>query len=147
MTYKTIWELIMSSFYDNLTQWVELQKKVREWFESVNKMAESGDRLELILYTRIAFQHMIRTLKAFDNWLQDPFVISNMPKEELKHVWDTVFKILLELIDLDIEHTSKFKDHIYALEKQGKLNPLLYEFLGASLRKRRSEQEELSLSM
>ncbi|MCI4437471.1 MAG: DUF2153 family protein, partial [Ignisphaera sp.] len=43
----------MSSFYDNLTQWVELQKKVKEWFESVNKMAESGDRLELILYTRI----------------------------------------------------------------------------------------------
>ncbi|MEL9939470.1 MAG: DUF2153 family protein [Ignisphaera sp.] len=137
----------MSSMYDSLTQWIEMQKKVKEWFGNVNENAKKGDRLELILYTRMAFQHMIRTLKAFDNWLQDPFIISNMPKEELEFVWTTVYNILQQLIDLDIKHTSEFRDYISKLEKEGKLNPLLLELFSDSGRRRRGEREGISLSI
>jgi|UniRef100_A0A7J2U070 hypothetical protein len=138
----------MSTLYDSLTQWIEMQKKVREWFSNVNENVKKGDRLELILYTRMAFQHMIRTLKAFDSWLQDPFIISNMPKEELEYVWITAYSILLQLIDLDVKHTSEFRDYITKLEKEGKLSPLLLELFGESSgRRRRGEREGVSLSI
>ena len=138
----------MSSLYDSLTQWIEMQKKVKAWFDSVNESVKKGDRLELILYTRLAFQHMIRTLKAFDNWLQDPFIISNMPKEELEYVWSKVYSILQQLIDLDIKHTSEFRDYIVKLEKEGKLNPLLFELFGeGGGHRKREDREGVSLSM
>jgi hypothetical protein len=128
----------MSTLYESLTQWIEMQKKVKEWFSSVNENAKKGDRLELILYTRMAFQHMIRTLKAFDSWLQDPFIISNI----------TVYNILLQLIDLDVKHTSEFRDYISKLEKEGKLSPILLELFGESSgRRRRGEREGVSLSI
>ncbi|MDK6029298.1 DUF2153 family protein [Ignisphaera sp. 4213-co] len=138
----------MSSMYDSLTQWIEMQKKVKQWFSNVNDNAKKGDRLELILYTRMAFQHMIRTLRAFDNWLQDPFIISNMPKEELEFVWTTIYNILQQLIDLDIKHTSEFRDYIAKLEKEGKLSPLLLELFGEGIgQRRRGERERVSLSI
>lgn len=137
----------MSSMYESLTRWVELQKKAKEWFDSIYEAVKSGDRLDLILYIRMAFQHMIKTLKAFDSWLQDPLIISNMPRDELEYVWEKVYKILEQLIELDIKHTSGFRDHIVRLEKEGKLNPLLMELLGGERRRRGGEKEGVTLSI
>lgn len=136
----------MSSLYDSLTRWVEMQKKVKEWFDNIYDNVKKGDRLELILYTRIAFQHIMRTIKAFDNWLQDPFIISNIPKEELEAVWETAHGLLKQLIELDIKHTSNVRDHLIKLEKEGKINPLLMDLVGESPR-RREERERVTLSI
>ena len=68
---------------------------------------------------------MMRTISAFDQWLQEPFVVSHMPKEMLLDVWSTVKKILYELLELDIRHTSGFKNYVEKLAKEGKLNPIL----------------------
>jgi hypothetical protein len=136
----------MSSLYDSLTRWVEMQKKVKEWFDNIYDNVKKGDRLELILYTRIAFQHIMRTLKAFDNWLQDPFIISNIPREELEAVWETAHGLLKQLIELDIKHTSNVRDHLIKLEKEGRINPLLMDLVGESPR-RREERERVTLSI
>jgi hypothetical protein len=136
----------MSSLYDSLTRWVEMQKKVKEWFDNIYDNVKKGDRLELILYTRIAFQHIMRTIKAFDNWLQDPFIISNIPREELEAVWETAHGLLKQLIELDIKHTSNVRDHLIKLEKEGKINPLLMDLVGESPR-RREERERVTLSI
>ncbi|MCC6017097.1 MAG: DUF2153 domain-containing protein [Desulfurococcaceae archaeon] len=136
----------MSSLYDSLTRWVEMQKKVKEWFDNIYDNVKKGDRLELILYTRIAFQHIMRTIKAFDNWLQDPFIISNIPREELEAVWETAHGLLKQLIELDIKHTSNVRDHLIKLEKEGRINPLLMDLVGESPR-RREERERVTLSI
>jgi len=113
------------SFYENLTHWVEMQKKTKEAFANMYDRVLHGDRLDLVIATRAAFQHMIRTLKAFDNWLQDPFIIGHMPREYLEEVWKTAFSMLQQLLDLDIKHTAAFRDYIEKLQKEGKLNPIV----------------------
>ena len=109
----------------NLEAWVKKQKEVLESFKKAEERLREADRLDLIVLSRAAFQHMIRTLSAFDQWLQEPFVVSHMPKEMLIDVWDTIRKILYELLELDIRHTSGFKVYVEKLAKEGKLNPIL----------------------
>ena len=132
-------------FLENLTQWVEMQKRAKNAFQSVYEKVKKGDRLDLILATRAAFQHMIKTLRAFDNWLQDPLIISHMPREYLEEVWDITYKLLLTLLDLDIKHTSSFRDYLEKLQKEGRLNPIAMAGLGSS--RESSEREEITLSM
>jgi len=136
----------MNSFYDNLAQWVEMQKKTKAMFEHMYEEIRKGDRLDLILATRAAFQHMIKTLKAFDNWLQDPMIISHMPREYLEEVWETTYRLLQLLLELDIKHTSAFREHLEKLEREGKLNPILASGIISS-GKRRGSREEITLSM
>lgn len=136
----------MSSLYESLTRWIEMQKKIKEWFDNLYEDVKKGDRLELILYIRMAFQHIMRTIKAFDNWLQDPFIISNIPREELEAVWKTTYGLLQQLIELDVKHTTNVRDHLVKLEKEGRINPLLMEVLGEGPR-RREERERVTLSI
>jgi len=135
------------TFYENLTHWVEMQKKAKNAFQSMYEKVKKGDRLDLIIATRAAFQHMIKTLKAFDNWLQDPMIISHMPREYLEEVWDVTYKLLLSLLDLDIKHTSSFRDYLEKLQKEGKLNPLVAAGLQPSTPREHREREEITLSM
>ncbi len=113
------------TFLPNLDAWVRKQKEVLASFKKAEEKLKEADRLDLIVLSRAAFQHMIRTLSAFDQWLQEPFVISHMPKEMLLDVWETVRKLLYELLELDIRHTSGFKEYVEKLAKEGKLNPIL----------------------
>ena len=114
------------SFASHLTEWVKLQKTLLETVKKLNDSIKKGDRLTLIIATRTAFQHIMRTIKAFDQWLQDPFIIEHMPREMLEEVWSTVYEIFTKLLELDIKHTSSFRDHILKLAKEEKLNPLLW---------------------
>jgi hypothetical protein len=115
-------------FLGNLDEWVNMQKKTSDLFRSIDheikKKGESLDRLELILATRAAFQHMSRTIKAFDQWLQDPLILANLSKESLLEVWNATYKMLQELLELDIKHTSMFRDYAEKMLKEGKVNPL-----------------------
>ncbi len=113
-------------FYEHLSEWVKMQKRVLETIEKVSEELKDADRLSLIIATRTAFQHIMRTIKAFDQWLQDPFVINHMPREMILEVQEKVWKILKEILELDIKHTSEFRDHINKLAREGKLSPLLW---------------------
>jgi len=113
------------SFLRNLDEWVRNQRKVLEIFREFEKEIETSDRLNLIVATRAAFQHMIRTIKAFDNWLQDPVIISHLPREMLVEVWRVMYQVLERLLEIDIKHTSEVRSLLEELAKQGKLNPLV----------------------
>jgi len=115
---------IDTSFLQNLEEWVKMQKSVLETFREVGKNMDGSDRLELVLATRAAFQHMSRTIKAFDQWLQDPVIISHLTREMLLEVWNTVFKLFEDLVQLDIKHTSEVREYLEKLAKEGKFNPL-----------------------
>ena len=127
-------------FEEHLARWVQMQKRVLDSIDKVESQLKSGDRLDLILATRVAFQHIIRTVQAFDKWLQDPFIIGHMPREMIEEVQRRTWKILKELLELDISHTSQFAELIDKLARQGKLNPLLYT-------REKGEQESPRLSI
>jgi hypothetical protein len=113
------------AFTSNLDQWVEAQKLVLSSVLRVEGQLRDADRLELILASRMAFRHMIRTLEAFDRWLQDPFIVGHMPREMLEDVQRKAWDLLKQLLELDINHTSQFKEYFAKLAKEGRLNPLL----------------------
>jgi hypothetical protein len=114
----------MSGFYDNLEAWVKRQKETKELFMKAEKNYEEADRLTLITLSRLAFQHMERTIEAFDNWLKDPMITTHMPREMLIELWSQLRDIFYKLIDLDITHTSEFADHLKKLEDAESINPL-----------------------
>ncbi|AEB95949.1 MAG: DUF2153 domain-containing protein [Metallosphaera sp.] len=116
------------SFISNLDEWIKMQKNLLATIKEMEKKEEGTleDRLDLILASRLAFQHMMRTLKAFDQWLQDPMIIKHMPKEMLEDVKKTSWLILQQLLELDVRHTSQAKELITKLGKEGKLDPLIW---------------------
>jgi len=127
----------ISEFLASLDRWVQLQKVVLENFKNIDEKVRSSDRLDIIIHTRIAFNHMIKTLKAFDDWLQDPFISSNIPREVLLDVWSTTIEILEKLLELDIRHTSQVRDIIDDSFKRGQVNPII-----AQLKDLAREREE-----
>lgn len=109
------------SSLSTLSEWVDMQRKAVELFKQVNDSVGTSDRLTLVLVTRQAFQHMIRTLKAFDQWLNDPFILNYVTKDMLIDVWSTTYKLLNELIELDIRHTLMVKEIAEKMIKEGKI--------------------------
>lgn len=114
----------MDGFFENLEAWVKRQDAVKEMFKKAELNYENLDRLALITLSRAAFQHINKTIEAFDQWLKDPMIASHMPREMLVELWSKLRVILYELIDLDIEHTSKFSEHLKKLMEDNALNPL-----------------------
>ncbi|WP_042666918.1 DUF2153 domain-containing protein [Desulfurococcus amylolyticus] len=114
----------MDGFFSNLESWVKRQNMVKEMFEKAEQNYKELDRLALITLSRLAFQHMGKTIEAFDQWLKDPMITSHMPREMLIELWSKLRIILYELIELDIEHTSKFSEHLRKLAEENALNPL-----------------------
>jgi len=113
------------AFLKQLDEWVKMQRKVLETFRETKSKVDEGDRLELIVATRAAFQHMMRTIKAFDNWLQDPVIIAHVPRDMLLEVWNVMYRVLEELLEIDIKHTSDVRDLLEQLAREGKINPLV----------------------
>ncbi len=112
-------------FMGNLDEWVEMQRRMLKALEDMDEKLRGADRLELIVASRAIFQHLIRTLKAFDQWLQDPVITSHMPREMLVDVWSTMLEAAKLVLELDIRHTSGFKEHFEKLAREGKLSPLV----------------------
>ncbi len=112
-------------FSASLERWVMLQKKLLETVDQAKDRVGEYDRLELILSIRTLFQNMMRTLKAFDTWLQDPFITSQMPREYLQYVWSETYKSFRTLVELDIKHTSDMAKLIRENISKGTVNPLV----------------------
>ncbi|MEL9929467.1 MAG: DUF2153 family protein [Sulfolobales archaeon] len=116
----------------NLDEWVKMQKRTLDAFKQLNEeIAAGGDRLQIVLATRAVFQHMIRTLRAFDQWLQDPVILSSLDKPSLEQVWKATYDIAVKLIELDITHTSSFRELAAGMLKEGKITPLMSLRLGS----------------
>jgi hypothetical protein len=115
----------ISEFASSLEKWVRMQEAILKMFENSEEDIANSDRLEIINSTRIAFNHMIRTLKAFDQWLQDPFIATHIPRELLVEVWRETVRALRILLQLDIKHTSEVRQLITEKYYKGTLNPIV----------------------
>ncbi len=128
-------------FVANLTNWVEAQKSFLNSAMLIEKQLEKADRLELVLATRAAFAHIVKTVEAFDKWLQDPFIVGHMTRDMLIEIQKSVWEILKRLLELDIKHTSEFRDLILKLAEKGQLHPLLF-----TPRERPAREDRFSIS-
>jgi hypothetical protein len=99
-------------FLANTHAWVESQKKLLELAKQSLENLKDADRLTLLTASKTACYHISRTIKGFDNWLNNPAITTVMPKEMLKEVQEKLWKIMLEIIEFDIKHTSQFLDYI-----------------------------------
>ena len=97
-------------FIRSMSEWVEEQKVLLK----LAKKAEfkDADRLTLMLAARTACNHIMRTIKGFDNWLQNPAIVSVMPEEMLREVQSKLWDIMLRLIEFDVKHTSEFVEYV-----------------------------------
>ena len=127
----------IAGFVRSLERWVALQRVMLDNFRKADERMKDADRLEIIIHTRIAFNHIIKTLRAFDDWLQDPFISSNIPKDLLIDVWSTTLKIMELLLELDIRHTSQVKELIEEASREGRISPLLMHFRDLGREERR----------
>lgn len=115
----------IGEFAASLEKWVKMQESVLRIFEESEEEISKSDRLEIINSTRIAFNHLIRTLKAFDQWLQDPFIATHIPRELLVEVWKETVRALKIILTLDIKHTSEVRQLITEKFYEGTLNPIV----------------------
>lgn len=116
----------------NLDEWIKMQKRMLEAFKQLNEeISAGGDRLQIVLATRAVFQHMIKTLRAFDQWLQDPIILSSLDKASLDQVWKAAYDIAVRLLELDIAHTSSFRELAATMIREGKMTPLMALRLGS----------------
>lgn len=122
---------------NSLGEWIEMQKATIETFKEINSSVSEADRLTLVLLIRKAFDHIMKTVREFDKWLENPLVLSYIDKEMLHEVWSAVFRVLLELLELDIKHTTLVRDSAIKMLRSGKIPPVIMEFKRA-----RAEEEE-----
>jgi len=99
-------------FIRSMTDWINEQKNLLEIAKENEKYFEKADRLTLILAARTACTQAIRTLRGFENWLQNPVIISVMPEEMLREVHTRLWEIMIRLIEFDIKHTGEFVEYI-----------------------------------
>jgi|ECHnycMinimDraft_1075156.scaffolds.fasta_scaffold00029_25 hypothetical protein len=105
------------AFIRSMQEWVTEQKKVLELARKNMDSFKNADRLTLLIASRTACQHISRTIKGFENWLQNPAIITVMPKEMLQEIHEKIWKIMIELIEFDAKHTGDFLEFLKDKEK------------------------------
>ena len=123
-----------------LVRWVEMQKATLEFLETLKSRLEGMDRLEMVVYARLIFQHLEKTVKAFDEWLQDPFIATIIPREEMARVLAETIEAAEKILRLDITHTDYVRGLVEKAAAQG-THPLL------RMRQEEKVREGRSLSM
>ncbi len=121
---------------NSLSEWIEMQKAAIETFKEINSGIDEADRLTLVLLIRKAFDHVMKTVREFDKWLENPLVLSYIDREMLKEVWSSVYRLLVELLELDIKHTAMVRDNAIKMLKSGKIPPIIME-----IKRARTEEE------
>ncbi|HDO20651.1 MAG: DUF2153 domain-containing protein [archaeon GB-1845-036] len=109
----------------NIEAWIEGQKRFLEYSRKSEEILKNADRLSLMIAARTACSQIIKTIKGFDAWLQNPLVIGLMPHKMLKEVQEQLWRIMYELTLFDIEHTGKYKEHLKKIIEEGKILPPL----------------------
>lgn len=137
----------LSRFSRSLEEWVAMQKVMLENFRNIDARVKNSDRLDIIIHTRLIFNHMMRTLKAFDDWLQDPFISSNIPRDLLLEVWSTSLELAEELLKLDIKHTSEVRNIIEKAVKEGQVSPMLAQLKDLGQRGEERERRGPAISI
>lgn len=117
----------LAEFFRSLEDWVNMQRSATNIFNQLDKELKSDpdtDRLDYVIAVRALFEHMMKTIKAFDNWLKDPLILANLDKKSIEEVWDISLSVFNTFLELDIKHTSQMKEQIERMIKERKINTL-----------------------
>ncbi len=109
---------------EKLRRWIDMQKGMIEFIEELRERLDSMDRLEALVYSRLLFQHLEKTVHAFDEWLQDPLIATIIPEQEMKRVLSTLLEAARAILELDVTHTERVRTLLEEASAQGE-HPLL----------------------
>jgi hypothetical protein len=114
---------------ERLEQWVkEQQRQVRE-LESHGDAMKVADRLELLYSAQAMLGYIARVLKDFESWLSNPVVTSVMPEDMLRRLEAMLREVAIKFIQVDIAHTSEYKDLLTKFAKEGKVPSVLMLYI------------------
>ncbi len=119
----------LESMIERLEQWVkEQQRQIRE-LESHGDAMKVADRLELLYSAQAMLGYIARVLKDFESWLSNPVVTSVMPEDMLRRLEAMLRDVAIKFIQVDIAHTSEYKDLLTKFAKEGKVPSVLMLYI------------------
>jgi hypothetical protein len=114
---------------ERLEQWVkEQQRQIRELGSHGDAM-KVADRLELLYSAQAMLGYIARVLKDFESWLSNPVVTSVMPEDMLRRLEAMLRDVAIKFIQVDIAHTSEYKDLLTKFAKEGKVPSVLMLYI------------------
>jgi len=109
-------------FIKTLEDWIKEETAILE-LAKVTKF-DNKDRLSLILSLQAAFNQISKIAKGFQNWLQNPYIASVLDQEILKKTTEETWEVMKRLLEIDIEHTTRYIEKVKKGESpQGLLLP------------------------
>ena len=135
----------LESMIERLDQWVkEQQRQVRE-LESHGDAMKVADRLELLYSAQAMLGYIARVLKDFESWLSNPVVTAVMPEDMLRRLEAMLREVAIKFIQVDIAHTTEYRDLLPKFAKEGKVPSVLMLYIHQrphTPQRRRSEEGE-----
>jgi hypothetical protein len=114
---------------ERLEQWVkEQQRQIRE-LETHGDAMKVADRLELLYSAQAMLGYIARVLKDFESWLSNPVVTSVMPEDMLRRLETMLREVAIKFIQVDVAHTSEYRDLLTKFAKEGKVPSVLMLYI------------------
>jgi hypothetical protein len=119
----------LESMIERLEQWVKEQERQIRELESHGDAMKVADRLELLYSAQAMLGYIARVLKDFESWLSNPVVTSVMPEDMLRRLEAMLREVAIKFIQVDIAHTSEYKDLLTKFAKEGKVPSVLMLYI------------------
>jgi len=115
----------LESMMERLDQWVKEQERQVKELESHGEAMKAADRLALLYSAQAMLNYIARVLKDFESWLSNPVVTSVMPEDMLRRLEAMLREVAVKFIQVDIAHTSEYRDLLSKFAKEGKVPSIL----------------------
>ncbi|AAL63514.1 DUF2153 family protein [Pyrobaculum aerophilum] len=119
----------LESMMERLEQWVKEQERQVKELESHGEHMKVADRLELLYSAQAMLGYIARVLKDFESWLNNPVVTSVMPEEMLRRLESMLREVAIKFIQVDIAHTSEYKELLSKFAREGKVPSVLMLYI------------------
>ncbi|MBP1449003.1 MAG: DUF2153 family protein [Thermoproteus sp.] len=112
----------LESMMERLERWVKEQQRIINDLEAHGKVMEAAaDRLTLLYSAQAMLGYIGRVLKDFESWLNNPLVTAIMPLDMLRRLESMLRDVAVKFIQVDIDHTSEYRDLLAKYAKDGKV--------------------------
>jgi hypothetical protein len=115
----------LESMVERLDQWVKEQERQVKELEAHGESMKMADRLELLYSAQAMLGYIAKVLKDFEAWLSNPVVTSVMPEEMLRRLESMLREVAIKFIQVDISHTSEYRELLSKFAKEGKVPSVL----------------------
>ncbi len=111
----------IESMMERLSQWVKEQERQVKELEHIGQTLTQSDRLTLLYSAQAMLGYIARVLKDFESWLSNPVITSIMPEDMLKRLEAMLREVAVKFLQVDIAHTSEYRDLLTKFAKEGKV--------------------------